>query len=163
MFRVFLAQERAADQVPIISGLLERWRNAVPRFSPDMRQAAGEVVERLVVATRLRYPVVGDLARSIRYEAYERPVIDAARQRGLRRRARAPRATWRPNPSPAEYAERIDALVASPEPLIRLLAEQFTSNGPGPARDARGDDPAVLPDPRPGERQGLPAGRPVRT
>ena len=43
------------------------------------RQAVGEVVERLVVATRLRYPVIGDLARSIRYEAYERPVIEAAR------------------------------------------------------------------------------------
>ena len=79
MFRVFLAQERTADQIPIVTGLLERWRNAVPGFTADMRQAAGEVVERLVVATRLRYPVVGDLARSIRYEAFERPLIEAAR------------------------------------------------------------------------------------
>ena len=130
VFRVFLAQERAADQVPIIAGLLERWRKAVPGFTPDMRQAAGEVVERLVVATRLRFPVIGDLARSLRYEAYERPLIDEARQAvydDVREQLRLLAA----NPSPAEYAERIDKLVASPEPLIRLLAQQLTSNGPG--------------------------------
>ncbi len=45
------------------------------------------------------------------------------------------------------------ALVASPEPLIRLLAEQLLTNGPGLRADARGDDPAVLPDPRTGERR----------
>jgi acetyl/propionyl-CoA carboxylase alpha subunit/acetyl-CoA carboxylase carboxyltransferase component len=130
VFRVFLAQERAADQVPIIAGLLERWRKAVPGFTPDMRQAAGEVVERLVVATRLRFPVIGDLARSLRYEAYERPLIVEARQAvydDVREQLRLLAA----NPSPAEYAERIDRLVASPEPLIRLLAQQLTSNGPG--------------------------------
>ena len=85
VFRVFLAQQRAADQIPIVSGLLERWRSAVPQFSPDMQHAVGEVVERLVVATRLRYPVVGDLARSIRFEAYERPLIAAARSSRVRR------------------------------------------------------------------------------
>ena len=37
VYRVFLAQERAADQVPIVTGLLERWRNAVPDF--DRRDA----------------------------------------------------------------------------------------------------------------------------
>ena len=31
------------------------------------------------MATRSRYPLIGDLARSIRYEVYERPVIEAAR------------------------------------------------------------------------------------
>ncbi len=103
VYRVFLAQERAADQIPIVAGLLERWRNAVPGFTPEMRQAVGEVVERLVVATRLRYPVIGDLARSIRYEAYERPLIEDARDhvyaevrehlRGAGGRARARRNT----------------------------------------------------------------------
>ena len=130
VYRVFLAQERAADQIPIVAGLLERWRNAVPGFTPEMRQAVGEVVERLVVATRLRYPVIGDLARSIRYEAYERPLIEDARDRRLRRGPRAPQ-RWRPSPARRNTPKRIQALVASPEPLIRLLAEQLTSSGPG--------------------------------
>ncbi|HZM67079.1 MAG TPA: carboxyl transferase domain-containing protein, partial [Nakamurella sp.] len=108
----------------------ERWRNAVPGFSPEMQQAAGEVVERLVVATRLRFPVLGDLARSIRYEAFERPVISRAREavhEGVREHLEHLAAA----PSPQEYAERIAALVASPEPLIRVLGEQLISNGPG--------------------------------
>ena len=86
-----------------------------------MRQAAGEVVERLVVATRLRYPVIGDLARSIRYEAYERPLIEDARddvyadvREHLQAAGGRARARW-------NTPKRIDALVASPEPLIRLL------------------------------------------
>ena len=130
VYRVFLAQERTADQVPIVTGLLERWRNAVPGFTADMRQAAAEVVERLVVATRLRYPVVGDLARSIRYEAYERPLIEAARV-DVYADVREQLQQLAAGPGPVEYAERIQALVDSPEPLIRLLAEQLTSNGPG--------------------------------
>src|SRR5450755_841810 len=130
VYRVFLAQERSADRIPIVARLLERWRNAVPGFSPEMQQAAGEVVERLVVATRLRFPVLGDLARSIRYEAFERPVISRAREAvhdGVREHLEHLAA----DPSPQEYAERIAALVASPEPLIRVLGEQLISNGPG--------------------------------
>src|SRR6476646_1605311 len=118
VYRVFLAQERTADQIPIITGLLDRWRNAVPGFTAEMRQAAAEVVERLVVATRLRYPVVGDLARSIRYEAYERPLIEAARG-DVFADVREQLKQLAAGPDPAEYAMRIEALVASPEPLIR--------------------------------------------
>ena len=134
----------------------------MPGFTADMRQAAGEVVERLVVATRLRYPVVGDLARSIRYEAYERPLIEAARS-DVYADVREQLQQLAAGPNPAEYAERIEALVDSPEPLIRLLAEQLTSSGPGLDADARGDDPAVLPDPRAGGRQGLHARTAGRT
>ncbi|MGS0684166.1 ATP-binding protein [Nakamurella sp. GG22] len=130
VYRIFLAQERAADQVPIVSMLLERWRNTVPGFTPETRQAIGEVVERLVVATRLRYPVLGDLARSIRYEAYERPLIEDARSK-VYEYVRAHRTALGGHPSSEEYAERIEALVSSPEPLVRLMAEELTSHGPG--------------------------------
>ncbi|HEY4993679.1 MAG TPA: carboxyl transferase domain-containing protein [Nakamurella sp.] len=130
VFRVFRAQERAADQIPIVSRLLERWRNAVPQFGSDMQQAAGEVVDRLVVATRLRYPVVGDLASSIRYETFERPLIADARSH-VHADVREHLAHLAENPNPVEYSELIDTLVASREPLIRVLTEQVTSKGPG--------------------------------
>ncbi len=94
---MFLSQQRAADQIPVITGLLERWRNAVPGFTDEMRKAASEVVERLVIATRLRYPVVGDLARSIRYEAYERPLIDRDPATGPCRHPRQTRTAGRPS------------------------------------------------------------------
>jgi acetyl/propionyl-CoA carboxylase alpha subunit/acetyl-CoA carboxylase carboxyltransferase component len=130
VFRIFRSQERAADQIPIVSRLLERWRNAVPQFGSDMQRAAGEVVDRLVVATRLRYPVLGDLASSIRYETFERPLIDDARSR-VHADVREHLAHLAENPNPARYSELIDTLVASREPLLRVLTEQITSKGHG--------------------------------
>ena len=35
----------------------------------------GEVLDRLIVATQLRYPAVGDLARSIRFRLFDQPLI----------------------------------------------------------------------------------------
>ncbi len=130
VFRVFLSQQHVADQIPVITGLLERWRNAVPGFTDEMRKAASEVVERLVIATRLRYPVVGDLARSIRYEAYERPLIDRARD-DVHADIRVRLEQLAADRGPARYAQGMQALVATPEPLIRLVAEQVISGGPG--------------------------------
>ncbi len=132
VYRVFLSQERAGDQVSIVTGLLERWRSAVPSVSPDMQQAVGEVVERLVVATRLRFPVIGDLARSIRYEAFERPMIDKSREQ-VYDDVRDQLARLSDRPSDQEYAAGIAALVDSREPLIRLLAEEVSSGGKGQA------------------------------
>ncbi len=128
--RVFLAQERVGDQIPVVAAWLERWRAAGASLTGKVREEVGDVVERLVVATRTRYPVIGDLARSIRYEVFERPAIEAARDRvysGVRENLRQLAA----NPAAADHAERINALVASPEPLIRLLAEELATGGNG--------------------------------
>ena len=147
--------------------LLERWRSAVPPAQRRHAAAVAEVVERLVVATQLRYPAVGDLARSVRYRLLRGPVIqaDPARSYSTRPRELLAELTAPAAATPTEYADRIEALVASPEPLIRLLAEQLDRERPRPGRDARGDDPAVLPEPRPAERHGvrLIAGRPYVT
>jgi len=128
--RVFLAQERVGDQIPVVAAWLERWRAAGASLTGKVREEVGDVVERLVVATRTRYPAIGDLARSIRYEVFERPAIEAARDRvysGVRENLRQLAA----NPAAADHAERINALVASPEPLIRLLAEELATGGNG--------------------------------
>ncbi len=128
--RVFLAQERVGDQIPVVAAWLERWRSAGAALTGKVREEVGDVVERLVVATRTRYPVIGDLARSIRYEVFERPVIEAARE-GVYTGVRENLKRLAANPDGSDHAQRIDALVASPEPLIRLLAEQLSTGGTG--------------------------------
>ena len=42
-----------------------------------------DVLDRLVVATQLRYPAVGDLARAVRYRYFEEPVVLAAKEEVL--------------------------------------------------------------------------------
>ncbi len=78
VFRMYLALERAAAQTPIVAALLERWlvQGGVPAATED---ELGDVLSRLIVATQLRYPVIGDLARNVRFQAFDRPVIEAAR------------------------------------------------------------------------------------
>jgi acetyl/propionyl-CoA carboxylase alpha subunit/acetyl-CoA carboxylase carboxyltransferase component len=130
VYRVFLAQQRAIDQIPVVTALLERWLLAGDTPTGSARDEIGEVLDRLTVATQLRYPAVGDLARSIRFRIFDQPLILQAREHvyaGVREHLRYLDA----NPDAADYADRIEVLAASPEPLIRLLAERIGRNHPG--------------------------------
>ena len=77
MYRIFLAQPGAAAHQQLITGLLQQWM-----LDPCRRLGAEEArdaLERLVAATQLRYPVVGDLARSARFRWFDQPMVEAAR------------------------------------------------------------------------------------
>ena len=50
-----------------------------PASSGQLGEVAHDVLDRFVVATQLRYPVVGDLARSVRFRWFDQPVVEAAR------------------------------------------------------------------------------------
>ncbi|WP_111767320.1 carboxyl transferase domain-containing protein [Nakamurella deserti] len=129
VFRVFLALERAGTQTPVIAALLERWlvNGGVPAGATE--EDLGDVLSRLIVATQLRYPVIGDLARNVRFQAFDRPVIEAARATVFT----GSRETLRylgENADAPDYADRMAELVNGPQPLIRLLAEQLVGRGP---------------------------------
>ncbi len=81
--RIFLSQQRIGEQLPAVSALLDRWLTAERPPEGPARAEVGEVLDRLVVATQLRYPAVGDLARAVRYRYFEEPVVREARQRVL--------------------------------------------------------------------------------
>jgi acetyl/propionyl-CoA carboxylase alpha subunit/acetyl-CoA carboxylase carboxyltransferase component len=131
VYRVFLAQQRATDQLPVVTALLERWLlDAAPAVGPA-RDEIGEVLERLIVATQLRYPVVGELARSIRFRLFDQPLILAARElvyEGVREHLHH----LDEHPEAADYTQRVEAMAASPEPLIRLLAKRIGRRSSGP-------------------------------
>jgi acetyl-CoA carboxylase carboxyltransferase component len=85
-----------------------------------------DVLDRLVVATQLRYPAVGDLARAVRFRYFEEPMVQQNRQVVLEEAARLltelEDAAARGDTDAS--MRRVEALVESPEPLIRLLAER---------------------------------------
>ena len=87
VFRIFLAQRRAAADVHLVSSLLQRWI-VEPPPADELAWPVREVLDRLVRATQLRFPVVGDLARSVRFRWFDQPLVD----RGpLQRPGRRPR------------------------------------------------------------------------
>ena len=129
VFRMFLALERAGTQIPIIAGLLERWLTAGGAPAGASDEELGEVLSRLIVATQLRYPVIGDLARNVRFQVFDRPVIEASRDE-VYREAHRHLQYLGANPDAPDYPNVMNALVNSPQQLIRLLAEQLTTGGP---------------------------------
>ena len=56
---------------PSITTLLQRWLGDEPPPDEARGERAHDVLDRLVVATQLRYPVVGDLARSARFRWFD--------------------------------------------------------------------------------------------
>ena len=130
VYRLFLAQQGVADQIPVVAALLERWLVEPEASTGSGRDEMREVLDRLIIATQLRYPNVGDLARSIRFRFFDNPLIMAARElvyAGVREDLRY----LDEHRDAADYAERIETLTAGPEPLIRLLAQRIAVNSSG--------------------------------
>src|SRR3954464_2200359 len=134
--RIFLAQQRIGDQLPAVLALLDRWLSAPEPPTGQARSEVAEVLDRLVLPAPLPPPALGDLARAVRYRWFEEPVVREARQRVLDEAERllAEVAEAGERGDTATNVAMFDALVASPQPLIRLLAERIDrpSNGPDP-------------------------------
>jgi len=123
VYRIFLAQPGASAHLQLVSSLLQQW---LLDDAPDeqIAERVRDVLERLVAATQLRYPAVGDLARSVRFRWFDQPLVDAVRASvlaGVRDEVRYLAA----NPAAEDYASRINALAAIPERIVRFLAERL--------------------------------------
>jgi acetyl/propionyl-CoA carboxylase alpha subunit/acetyl-CoA carboxylase carboxyltransferase component len=129
VFRIFLAQQRSTSHLTVVTALLQQWMEDPPPRG-ELGETAHEVLDRFVVATQLRYPVVGDLARSVRFQWFDQPVVQEARASALAG-VREEVDYLAGNPDAADSAQRLDALAAMPEPIVRFLAERLEHGIPG--------------------------------
>jgi acetyl/propionyl-CoA carboxylase alpha subunit/acetyl-CoA carboxylase carboxyltransferase component len=122
-YRMFLAEERVPSQLPAMAGLLDgRLRDADTLPAP-LRKELRETLDRLVAATQLRHPAIGELARSVRFACFDRPLIAAARERAYRR-VRDQLARLAASPDAPDHARLIDEVVATSQPLLPILGER---------------------------------------
>ncbi len=128
VYRLFLAVQRMENQVPVVTALLQRWLSA-DHAATAPTDAMGEVLERLIATTQLRYPVIGDLARELQFKLFDEPQIIKARE-AIHHNVRRDLQYLSDNPDAPDYASRIDGLVAAPHLLIDLLAERMPCPGP---------------------------------
>ncbi|MBB3038401.1 carboxyl transferase domain-containing protein [Hoyosella altamirensis] len=126
VYRLFLALQRMENQVPVVSALLERWLVSTATTLPDELE---EVLDRLITATQLRYPVIGDLARNVRFRIFDEPVVRKTRSE-VTDRVRGALEYLSENPESADYTQRVRELTRTPEPLIDLLAGRIERPGP---------------------------------
>jgi acetyl/propionyl-CoA carboxylase alpha subunit/acetyl-CoA carboxylase carboxyltransferase component len=127
VFRVFLAQQQMSPHVAIVSELLRQWLAGEPPLEP-LSERAGLTLEHLIEATQVRFPVVSDLARGVVFRWFAQPLLRrtramvyAAVRDDLRYLDR--------NPDAPDRAERIQAMVASSEPLVRLIGQRIGRPG----------------------------------
>ncbi len=128
VFRVFLAQQRSTLDVALATSILQRWV-AEPCPPDGTARLAREVLDRLVLATQRRIPVVGDLARSARFRWFDQPLVDAERASVLAD-ARRQVQHLAADPEGADRAARIDALAAIPEPIVGFLFDRLRDGVP---------------------------------
>ncbi|WP_246456046.1 carboxyl transferase domain-containing protein [Nocardioides mesophilus] len=128
VFRIFVAQQRSAPEVALASAVLGRW---IDEPSPTGRLAgeARDLLERLGRATQLRFPVIGDLARSVRFRWFDQPAVDAERA-GVLAGVRDELVALAADGDLPDRAERINALAAIPEQIVRFLAERLEDGVP---------------------------------
>ncbi len=132
VYRVFLAQQRTASNLGVVTAVLQQWLGG-PR--PEDGDGDGgeadvhDVLDRLVLATQLRYPAVGELARSARFRWFDQPLVDEARASVL---AGVPGELdyLAANPDAGDYDERIEALAAIPEQVVGFLGSRLADGVP---------------------------------
>jgi acetyl/propionyl-CoA carboxylase alpha subunit/acetyl-CoA carboxylase carboxyltransferase component len=123
VFRIFLAQPGASLHLNTVTTLLRHWVGD-PAPEGDAAGEVREVLDRLVAATQLRYPIVGDLARSVRFRWFDQPLVDAARATVLA--GVGDEVSYlSDNPDAPDYTSRIEALAAIPEQVVRFLAARL--------------------------------------
>ncbi|HWN36818.1 MAG TPA: biotin carboxylase N-terminal domain-containing protein [Pseudonocardia sp.] len=121
LYRMFLAHRRASAHAPVLAELLQ-YRMRHPESLPEAaRDGYREVLDHLVTATQLRHPIVGDLARQVRYRCFDAPLIAVARA-GVHREVRDELEHL--DAEPAARAAQIDALVASGEPILSAFGDR---------------------------------------
>jgi acetyl/propionyl-CoA carboxylase alpha subunit/acetyl-CoA carboxylase carboxyltransferase component len=128
VFRVFLAQQRSAPEIALASALLGLWIDEAPPTG-ELAGRARQLLERLGRATQLRFPVIGDQARSVRFRWFDQPAVDADRAdvlAGVRDELTALAA----NGGLEDRADRVEALAAIPEQIVRFLAERLEGGVP---------------------------------
>ncbi|HJQ06207.1 MAG TPA: carboxyl transferase domain-containing protein [Nocardioides sp.] len=129
VFRIFLAQQGPATDADVVVALLQRWIDEPAPAGADPADVRAEL-ERLKGATQRRFPVVGDLARSIRFRWFDQPLVDAEREEvvaGVRDEVAALAA-----PDAADRSARIEALAAIPEKIVAFLGERIAAGARGP-------------------------------
>ncbi|CAI9402494.1 ATP-binding protein [Aestuariimicrobium sp. T2.26MG-19.2B] len=128
VFRLFLVQQRWSPALAVATGILRAWsRSNRPR--PSTRAT----LDRLVLATQVRFPAIGDLARSIRFRWFDKPMVDAEQSAAL---AQVPELLGHLDALPHGPARRVvaDELVAAPDRLVGFLttdpAQRVTAEQP---------------------------------
>jgi acetyl/propionyl-CoA carboxylase alpha subunit/acetyl-CoA carboxylase carboxyltransferase component len=123
LYWIMQSRQRIDVQLPVIIAVLNHW---MERPVSGAGEHLRETLDRLVAATQRDHPVVADLAREVRFEAIDRPVVDAARHEVL---AAALERLDRLVGGEGERSDHLAALVACTQPMEHALLDRARDGG----------------------------------
>lgn len=125
-FGIFRAQRSAAERLPMVLALLGSTppgHGADEDTDSNSFDSLRSVLSDLVVATQVRFPRVGEAARSLRFATFDAPAIEAGRRAALDQ-ARVALDQLASDPEVEGRPSVMAELVASPHRLIRLFCDR---------------------------------------
>jgi len=135
MFRSF---SRANELVPAVTAILERrlrhHAELAKVANPEIRAEMRARLDRLA-AIQGRQRVVADLARDVRFHYFDEPLLEVVVAEEYARAERDLDALL-DDPDGADWAERIDRLVACPQPLRAVLLRRWRGSSDAGLRRA---------------------------
>ncbi len=129
VFRIFLAQQRMAAGVPIVTEVLRQWFTGPPPAG-DLTGLAGIGLEHLIEATQVRFPAVADLSRGLVFRWYAQPLMRRTRAQ-VYAEVRADLRHLDKHPDAPDRAERIRRMVSCRQPLVRIIGQRIRRPGHG--------------------------------
>jgi acetyl/propionyl-CoA carboxylase alpha subunit/acetyl-CoA carboxylase carboxyltransferase component len=128
LYRIHIAQQRIATAQPAIVALLERRHHAGAPADEELAEELRETLDRLVIATQVRQPLIGDLSRRTRYRCFDQPRLDARRE-AVHGRVREQLDRMADSPTADERAALLQEMIDAPEPLLPLLEAPDVTGG----------------------------------
>src|ERR1700677_355575 len=117
---MFLAQQRIATLLLAVLAILG-FRLDHSDVPEEQRQELLETLDRVILATQLRHPVGGTLARSVPFRLFDCPLIQASPHKSLTLMCEQLSAMTAAG-TPEQRAASMATLVSCPLPLIRMMA-----------------------------------------
>jgi acetyl/propionyl-CoA carboxylase alpha subunit/acetyl-CoA carboxylase carboxyltransferase component len=120
LFWMFLAQQRNATLLPAVLAILGFLLEHLDGHE-ELREELLGTLDRMILATQLRHPVAGTLARRVRFRLFDGPLIQAGQDETLAV-MREQLSIMAGTGTPQDRAASMDVLLSCPLPLTRMMA-----------------------------------------
>ena len=125
---IYKSHQRVNQHLAVIIAILERHLEHSGKLAHLSTEEFRLVLDRLLQASRERYPAVYDLAREIRFRSFYEPLFERARDR-VYEGVESHLSYVAAHPDIPNRDELMNALVACPQPLQNLLTHRFPESG----------------------------------
>ncbi len=124
LLAIYKSHQHVNHQLAVITAILDRRLKFVDKLALSANEELRILLDRLQFAAQGRYPAVSDMAREVRFHYFDQPLFELVRNK-VYDEVRTQLAYLAQFPNAPDRDERIDALVACPQPLQTLLTHQF--------------------------------------